>query len=219
MTNQERDTRTEVHEDEEAIETRRSLLLTFAGAFAAVGIGNAIWPLINFMAPSSAALASQTPLDVNLSGIEPGRQKTVQWRGLPIFVVRRTSNELSILRGPQDIARLADPNSKVLQQPKYADNWHRSIKPEYLVLVGVCTHLGCIPQFKPRPGAISQGWLGGYFCPCHGSKYDLSGRVYKDVPAPYNLPVPPYRFLSETTIRVGENPKGSEFALSAVQQL
>ena len=216
---QDHDNSAKVLSDETAIETRRTILLTFAGAFAVVGAGATIWPLIDSMAPSSAALASGAPLDVELSSIKPGNQKVVEWRGLPIFVVRRTPDELGILREPQDIALLADPDSKTLQQPSYADNWHRSIKPEFLVVVGICTHLGCVPQFKPKPGAVSPNWLGGYFCPCHGSKYDLAGRVYRNVPAPYNLPVPPYRFVSDRVIRVGENPAGSKFALGSIQQL
>ena len=108
-----------------------------------------------------------------------------------------------------------------MQQAPYAANWHRSIKPEYGVLVGICTHLGCIPMFYPQPSASTPvaGWLGGYFCPCHGSKYDPAGRVYSGVPAPYNLPVPPYTFVSDTTIRVGENPSGSAWDFGSIRQL
>jgi ubiquinol-cytochrome c reductase iron-sulfur subunit len=138
---------------------------------------------------------------------------------MPIFIARRTPQELKILQESRDTALLRDPNSSELQQPNYAKNWHRSINPNYLVVVGICTHLGCIPSFEPKPGEVAAGWLGGYFCPCHGSKYDLSGRVYKDVPAPYNLPVPPYHFVSDTVLRVGENPKGSKFDLGSVEQL
>ena len=113
----------------------------------------------------------------------------------------------------------SDPNSSTLQQPPYAENWHRSVKPEFLVLVGVCTHLGCIPKFEPTKASISPDWLGGYFCPCHGSKYDLSGRVYSGVPAPYNLPVPPYVFVNDKTLRIGANPEGQSFELDSVLQL
>jgi ubiquinol-cytochrome c reductase iron-sulfur subunit len=116
---------------------------------------------------------------------------------------------------------LADPDSKQVQQAPYATNWHRSIKPEYSVLVGICTHLGCIPLFYPTPSATAPvpSWPGGYFCPCHGSKYDAAGRVFSGVPAPYNLPVPPYRFVNDTTIRVGENPTDSAWNFDSIRQL
>lgn len=198
--------KTEVAKDENTTETRRCFFVTLAEGFAIVSAGIAVWPLIDSMAPSADVLAEGVPLDIDLSSIEPSNQRVVQWRGSPIFVVRRTPEELKILQEPQDLALLADPNSILSQQPSYAKNWHRSIKPEYLVVVGICTHLGCVPQLKPRPGEFTPNWLGGYFCPCHGSKYDLAGRVYKHVPAPYNLAVPHYRFVSDTVIRVGEDP-------------
>jgi len=125
-----------------------------------------------------------------------------------------------MLQKPQDIGLLRDPNSAAFQQPEYAKNWHRSINPEYLVLVGICTHLGCIPEFEPGLGGwLGNNWPGGYFCPCHGSKYDLAGRVFSGVPAPYNLPVPPYRFTSRTAIRIGENPPNSKFDFSEIWQI
>ncbi len=120
------------------------------------------------------------------------------------------------------IALLSDPDSQVVQQPPYATNWHRSIKPEFGVLVGICTHLGCIPLFYPDASATTpvSNWPGGYFCPCHGSKYDPAGRVFSGVPAPYNLPVPPYRFVSDTTIRIGENPAdATSWDFGAIKQL
>ena len=122
---------------------------------------------------------------------------------------------------PLCLDQLADPQSRQRQQPPYADNWHRSVKPEYGVLVGICTHLGCIPNFGPLPNSTqpAANWLGGYFCPCHGSKYDLAGRVFRGVPAPYNLPVPPYHFVNETTIRIGENPPGTNFDFSSILQI
>ena len=117
------------------------------------------------------------------------------------------------------MSRLSDPNSKQRQQPKYAQNWSRSIKPEYLVLVGICTHLGCIPGFARSPAPIGPDWPGGYFCPCHGSRYDFAGRVFDGLPAPLNLPVPPYHFISDTSIRMGESPKGSSFTMSEVEKI
>jgi ubiquinol-cytochrome c reductase iron-sulfur subunit len=128
---------------------------------------------------------------------------------------------LKALQEPQLVEQLNDPDSHQLQQPEYARNWHRSIKPEYLVVVGICTHLGCIPTYRPAIGAsdLGRNWLGGYFCPCHGSRYDLSGRVYKGVPAPLNLPVPPYHYVTDTLLRVGANPKGSTFEFSSIEEL
>ncbi len=114
----------------------------------------------------------------------------------------------------------ATPNSSVTQQPPYARNWHRSINPEYLVVVGICTHLGCIPKFEPdRGGFLGRNWPGGYFCPCHGSKYDLSGRVFAGVPAPYNLPIPPYHFVAKQRVRIGENPPNQNWEFSSIEQI
>jgi len=200
-------------------ETRRDFVVTLAGGMAAVGAAAVAWPLVDSMNPSADVLASGSPVNLDISHLKPGSQTVVPWRGMPIFVAHRTPQELKILQESRDTALLRDPKSNELQQPDYAKNWHRSIKPNYLVVVGICTHLGCIPKFEPKPGELAAGWLGGYFCPCHGSKYDLSGRVYTGVPAPYNLPVPPYHFASNTVIRVGENPKGSTFDLGSVEQL
>jgi ubiquinol-cytochrome c reductase iron-sulfur subunit len=142
------------------------------------------------------------------------------WRRQPVFVLHRTAAQLQVLQESNDIRQLRDPNSEVLQQPEYAKNWHRSIKPEYLIVVGICTHLGCVPRYEPQPGGtLGPDWLGGYFCPCHGSRYDLAARVFTGVPAPYNLPVPPHRFLSESKVRIGENPPGSAFEFSSIVQL
>ena len=126
-----------------------------------------------------------------------------------------------LLQDPKLLERLSDANSSAPQQPLYADNWHRSIKPEYSLLVSICTHLGCIPMFYPDPSNSlpTADWLGGYFCPCHGSKYDLAGRVFGGVPAPYNLPVPPYRFVSDTTVRIGENPLEFVWDFSSIAQI
>jgi ubiquinol-cytochrome c reductase iron-sulfur subunit len=198
---------------------RRNFLYMTTAATALIGSATAIWPLIDSMNPSADVLAGGGAVDVDLSKLSPGDQKVVSWRSKPMFILRRTPQMLDLLREKQLVSRLRDPNSEQHQQAAYADNWHRSIKPEYAVLVGICTHLGCIPELQPRPGSIGPAWLGGYFCPCHGSKYDFAGRVYKDVPAPLNLPVPPYRFASDTVVRIGENPPGSTFSLSSVEQL
>jgi ubiquinol-cytochrome c reductase iron-sulfur subunit len=200
---------------------RRDFLTLVAGALSVVGVASALWPFIDSLEPSADTLAAGAPVDVDLSPIKPGQQITVAWRGRPIWILHRTDDELKMLQSPQDIDLLRDANAMAYQQPKYAQNWHRSIKPEWSVLVGICTHLGCIPNFEPLGGGSSmgRGWPGGYFCPCHGSKYDLAGRVFAGVPAPYNLPVPPYRFIADNKLRIGENPQGSEFDLAEVEQI
>lgn len=200
--------------------TRRDFLVIAGNALLGVGTAAAVWPLISSMNPARDVLAAGAPIDVDLSGLQPGQQILVLWRSRPIFIVRRTPTELKKLQEPGDISLLRDPNSEVEQQPPYASNWHRSIKPDYLVLVGICTHLGCIPEFTPQPGGtLGPAWPGGYFCPCHGSKYDLSGRVFSGVPAPYNLPVPPHHFVSDTTIRIGENPPNVAWEFSSIVQI
>jgi ubiquinol-cytochrome c reductase iron-sulfur subunit len=178
-------------------------------------------PLIAQMNPDASTLAAGGPVDLDVGKIEPGQQVVIRWRERPIFVFHRTPQNLQTLQDQRLLSQLADPNSSQLQQGPYAANWHRSIKPEFGVLVGICTHLGCIPIFYPQPNASAPttDWPGGYFCPCHGSKYDGAGRVFSGVPAPYNLPVPPYRFVSESTIRVGENPPGSNFDFASIRQL
>jgi ubiquinol-cytochrome c reductase iron-sulfur subunit len=199
---------------------RRDFLTLLTGAVGAVGVGAAIWPFLDSMNPAQDTVAAGAPVDVDISKVEPGQQITVVWRGHPIFILHRTPEELKKLQSPSDTNLLRDADSSNLQQPPYAKNWHRSIKPEYLVLVGVCTHLGCIPRLEASPGGeLGPSWPGGYFCPCHGSKYDLSGRVFDGVPAPLNLPVPPYNFVKDNLIRIGENPAGTEFTLRSVEQI
>jgi ubiquinol-cytochrome c reductase iron-sulfur subunit len=199
--------------------TRRDFIHIAASAVAGVGATIALWPLIDSMNPARDTLAAGAPVDVDISKLLPGQQIVVLWRSRPIFIMNRSADELKRLQGEADIEQLSDPNSRSLQQPPYAKNWHRSLKPEYLVLVGICTHLGCIPSAKPEVGSVGADWQGGYFCPCHGSKYDLAGRVFKGVPAPLNLPVPPYNFVSDKVIRIGENPPGAAFDLNSVEQL
>jgi ubiquinol-cytochrome c reductase iron-sulfur subunit len=201
--------------------TRRDFLQLIAVAGAAIGTAAIAWPLIDSMNPSADVIAAGAPIDIDISKIALGQQIVVLWRGAPMLIVNRTPEALKTLQEPAMISQLSDPESSVHQQPAYAENWHRSTKPEYAVMVGICTHLGCLPGYMPTPDPSSPApnWPGGYFCPCHGSKYDLAGRVYKGVPAPYNLPVPPYNFVSDKTLRIGENPKGTEFELSSVVQM
>jgi len=200
---------------------RRDFLTLVALAGAAVGTGAFAWPFIDSMQPAADTLAAGEPIDVDISKVEPGQQIVVVWRGKPILVVRRTPDALKTLQEPSLVANLSDPDSKVPQQPDYAENWHRSVVPEYAVMVGICTHLGCIPTFFPNPSSTDPvpNWPGGYLCPCHGSKYDLAGRVYSGVPAPYNLPVPPYVSVNAKTLRIGENPAGSDFDLNSIVQI
>ena len=200
--------------------SRRDFLTIAAASMASIGAAIAVWPFIDSMQPARDTLAAGAPLDVDISHLQPGQQIIVLWRSRPVFIVHRGAEELKTLQNAQDTSQLRDPDSAVLQQPPYTKNWHRSIKPELLVLVGICTHLGCIPEFKPEAGGdLGADWFGGYFCPCHGSRYDLAGRVFAGVPAPYNLPVPPYNYVSDAVIRIGENPPGASFDLDSVEQL
>lgn len=200
--------------------TRRDFLVIAANALMGVGAACAAWPLIKSMNPARDVLAAGAPVDIDISSLQPGQQILVLWRSRPVFIVNRNPDELAKLQTSQDTSLLRDPNSDEMQQPPYAKNWHRSLKPEFLVLVGICTHLGCIPEFTPQPGGgLGANWPGGYFCPCHGSRYDLSGRVFSGVPAPYNLPVPPHRFVNDTTIRIGENPPDSAWDFGSIVQI
>jgi len=200
--------------------SRRDFLMLSAGALGGIGAAIAIWPFIDSLNPAGDTIAAGAPIDVDLSPVRPGQQIQAVWRGRPVFILRRTEAALKMLQEAQDLSLLSDPNSTATQQPPYARNWHRSINPEYLVLIGICTHLGCIPKFEPEQGGfLGPNWPGGYFCPCHGSKYDLAGRVFANVPAPYNLPVPPYHFTGKESIRIGENPPDEQWDFSSIDQI
>ena len=185
--------------------SRRRFLLASTSVVGAVGVVGITIPFISSMNPSARAQAAGAPVEVDVSKLQPGERITVEWRGKPIWVLRRTERNLADLESLND--RLADPQSQVDQQPPYAQNIHRSreTNPEIAVLVGICTHLGCSPTYRPELGASDMGkdWKGGFFCPCHGSKFDLAGRVFESVPAPTNLKVPPHRYVNETTILIG----------------
>ncbi len=182
---------------------RRRMLVTATGAVAAVGAGFAAVPFIASWNPSARAKAAGAPAEADISKLEPGQLLRVKWRGKPVWVVRRSETNLSDLKKIE--GDLADPASTTEQQPEYCKNAHRSIKPEYLVAVGICTHLGCSPTFRPdvAPADLGPAWKGGFFCPCHGSRFDLAGRVYAGVPAPTNLVIPPHQYISDTQILIG----------------
>lgn len=191
---------------------RRKLLIAATSIAGGAGIAAASIPFIASMTPSERARTAGAPVDADFSGLEPGRLLITEWRGKPLWILHRTEAMLKTLQDPAHVSRLADPDSKVAsQQPAYARNVFRSIKPAYLVVVPICTHLGCVPTFRPEvaPPDLGTDWRGGLFCPCHGSKFDLAGRVYRNVPAPTNLVIPPYRYLGETRVRVGVDPEGT----------
>ncbi|MDQ2995075.1 MAG: ubiquinol-cytochrome c reductase iron-sulfur subunit [Pseudomonadota bacterium] len=182
---------------------KRDFLVKATSAMGLVGVAAVAVPFVSSMMPSDDVEAAGAPLRVKISDLAPGQQRTVLWRGKPVWIVRRTSEELATLTDPAVIEQLRDPESTVDQQPEYARNQYRSIKPEYLVLVGVCTHLGCVPTYRPDPKSITPDWEGGFYCSCHGSKYDMSGRVFKGVPAPINMQVPNYTYINEDEILLG----------------
>jgi ubiquinol-cytochrome c reductase iron-sulfur subunit len=184
---------------------RRHFLLVATTVTGIAGAGLVAVPFLASWKPSARAQALGAPVEQDISKMEPGAVLKVNWRGQAIFIVRRTPEMLSRLTSPEITARLRDPESKESEQPKYASNDARALKPEYLVLIGVCTHLGCAPlsRFNPADAELGADWPGGFYCPCHGSKFDMSGRVFKDVPAPVNLKVPPYRFVTDTILQIG----------------
>ncbi len=188
--------------------TRRNLIVATTAVAGAAGAGVAI-PFAWSWWPSERAKAAGGPVEADISNLAPGELAVVEWRGKPVWIMRRTKEMLEAVRKADD--KVTDPKSDVPLQPEYAKNENRSIKPEFLVLVGICTHLGCSPQSKPAEakGEMGSDWAGGFLCACHGSKFDLAGRVYKGAPAPVNLEVPPHTYLSDGTILIGEDKKGA----------
>ena len=185
--------------------TRRRFLTGATSVVGAVGAGFIAVPFVGSWNPSAKAKAAGAPVKFDVSKLEPGEMKVVEWRGKPVYVVRRTEKTLAELTSLE--GSLKDPSSSGADQPAYIMGEQRAINPEYMVLVGLCTHLGCAPKYRPEVGEIptSDGseWIGGFFCPCHGSMFDLSGRVYKGVPASANLVIPPYFFESDSVIVIG----------------
>ena len=185
--------------DQKMDSSRRTLLLATSAAGGVAAVATAV-PFVASLTPSERAKAAGAPVEVDVSKLAPGEMMTVEWRGKPVWILRRTPEMLASLDKTDE--KVSDPNSEKPQQPEYATNKHRSIKPEYLVTVGICTHLGCSPSEKFKVGAE-----GGFLCPCHGSLFDLAGRVYSSMPAPDNLEVPPHQYLADTTILVGDDGK------------
>ena len=188
---------------------RRTWIAITCGAGAVGGAAVAV-PFVSTFAPSERARAAGAPVQVDISALQPGEKLTVEWRGKPVWIIRRTPEQLATLAKVE--GELADPKSdrKAYPTPAYAKNQHRSIKPEFFVGVGICSHLGCSPSDKFQPGAqpsLPDNWAGGFLCPCHGSTFDLAGRVFKNKPAPDNLEVPPHMYLSDTTLLIGEDKK------------
>lgn len=184
---------------------RRQLLFATSAAAAAAGAAVA-FPFVNTFAPSERAKAAGAPVEVDIAKLAPGEMMTVEWRGKPVWVVNRTPEMLASLKKVEP--KLADPQSARPQQPEYATNEHRSIKPEIFIAVGICTHLGCSPSEKFQAGTaqgMSPDWDGGFFCPCHGSQFDMAGRVLANMPAPTNLEIPPHQYLSEARLLIGED--------------
>lgn len=184
---------------------RRRLLVRGAAVVGGLGAVALAAPMLGSMSPSARAKAAGAPVEADISKLVPGQLLTVAWRGKPVWLVKRTDEVLKRL--DEDTDRLSDPDSIQEQQPEYAQNTARAIKPETLVVIGICTHLGCSPSYRPEiaPPDLGDQWDGGFFCPCHGSKFDMSGRVYAGVPAPLNLEIPPYRYVDDNTIIVGED--------------
>ena len=194
---------TKVKKDQQRDERKREFLRGLTTLVGCAGVAGVMTPLLSYLQPSQDTQARGMPVEIDISGIAMGEQKTVLWRQKPVWIVRRSEKMLASLFS--DVDGLRDPDSLEQQQPNYARNGVRSIRPDILVLLGVCTHLGCSPTYRPEPGAIDASWPGGFYCSCHGSKFDLAGRVYKNMPAPTNLMIPPHYYKNETTLVVGES--------------
>jgi ubiquinol-cytochrome c reductase iron-sulfur subunit len=183
---------------------RRQFLTAATSAVGVAGVVGIAVPFIGSWNPSAKAKAAGAPVKADIGKLKPGQMIVVEWRGKPVYVMNRTESQLADLPGLND--QLKDPESLLSKQPDYIHGIDRALRPELLVIIGLCTHLGCAPKFRPEVGAADLGgkdWLGGFFCPCHGSKFDLSGRVYDNVPAPTNLEVPPYSFEDENILVIG----------------
>jgi ubiquinol-cytochrome c reductase iron-sulfur subunit len=193
-----------MNDQEKVDKKRRALVAATSVVGGAAAVGAAV-PFLASMWPSERAKAAGAPVEADIGSLQPGELRVFEWRGKPVWVMRRTKEMLDSLKA--DEAELTDPASKHSEQPKYATNEFRSAKPEFMVVQGVCTHLGCSPQLKPAEAKAEMGgdWAGGFYCPCHGSKFDYAGRVFRGSPAPTNLVVPPYTFVSDASLLIGED--------------
>ncbi|HTM64627.1 MAG TPA: ubiquinol-cytochrome c reductase iron-sulfur subunit [Gammaproteobacteria bacterium] len=197
---------------DEIDQKRRCFLRRATTAVGGIGLAAASVPFFQYWMPSADTEAAAAPMKIDISSVKPREQFTVPWRGMPVWVIRRDQDMLDSLNKVEGMLR--DPLSEQDQQPAYCKNTHRSIKPEFFIAIGICTHLGCVPTYRPDVASVDPDWQGGFYCPCHGSKYDLAGRVYKDVPAPLNLKIPRHMYVSDTEILIGQDENGVEGAIS-----
>lgn len=200
--------------------TRRTVLTAGSVALGGAGACTLAVPFLDSLrrtqASSAASTQEQAVMDVSVQDLEPGAHKIVVWQGMPVAIQRRTPEMIRALEDTALLAQLADPQSRVKQQPREAENAHRALRPDYGVYVTICTHLGCVPDYKDISSLPASG---GFFCPCHGSQFDGAGRVLRNMPAPYNLPVPPLHFVDDHTIRLGESTLSPHFSMNSIQQL
>lgn len=197
---------------DEVDQKRRCFLRRATTAVGGIGLAAASVPFFSYWMPDAVTEADAAPIKLDISSMKPREQFTILWRGMPVWVIYRDQEMLDSLSKVTDTLR--DPLSEQDQQPDYCKNTHRSIKPQFFIAIGICTHLGCVPTYRPDVASVSPDWQGGFYCPCHGSKYDLSGRVYKDVPAPLNLKIPNHMYISDTEIMIGEDKTGVQGAIS-----
>jgi ubiquinol-cytochrome c reductase iron-sulfur subunit len=195
---------------DQKVNSERRTLIMATSVVGGAGVVAAAVPFVASLSPSERAKAAGAPVVADVSQLKPGEKMVVKWQGKPVWVLRRTPEMIASLAKVEEAGKVSDPDSEKSVQPEYAKNKARSIKDEYLVIVGICTHLGCSPSDKLKTGAeegMAADWQGGFLCPCHGSQFDLAGRVFKAMPAPTNLDVPPYKFLSDTSILIGDDSK------------
>lgn len=197
---------------DEVDQERRCFIRRATTVVGGVGLAAASVPFFQYWMPSADTEAAGAPIKIDISSLKPRQQLTVPWRGMPIWVIARDEELLGTLAKMEGTLR--DPLSELDQQPDYCKNVHRSIKPQFFVSIGICTHLGCVPTYRPDAASVDPTWPGGFYCPCHGSKYDIAGRVYKDVPAPLNLKIPRHMYVSDTEIQIGQDAEGIQGSIS-----
>lgn len=197
---------------DEIDQKRRCFIRRATTAVGGIGLAAAAVPFISYWMPSADTEAAAAPIKIDISKLKSREQLTVPWRGMPIWIISRDQEMLGSLEKVTNLLR--DPLSENDQQPNYCKNINRSIKPEFFITIGICTHLGCVPTYRPDVASVSPEWLGGFYCPCHGSKYDLAGRVFQNVPAPLNLKIPRHKYISDTEILIGEDDDGVQGSIS-----